>query len=66
MDTLQRLLHDKIASRASTLWIICWVLSGLLNLKFDGIIYFFYVCISPLFALVLVVRTITILKRKNS
>lgn len=59
------LINDRVMSIISSLWAICWILSMLLNLKFDGISYIFYVYITPVLALVLVIRTIIILMRKN-
>lgn len=66
MKTIESpLLRDRILTRTTSLWAICWILSMLLNLKFDGIAYIFYVYITPVLALVLVIRTIIILMRKN-
>ena len=59
------LLKDKVVAGISGTWLICWLLSGVLNLKFDGIICFFYMYISPLVVLILVIRILIILMRKN-
>lgn len=59
------LLKDKVLLRTSSLWMICWIISSLLNLRVAGLAYFFYVYISPIVALVLVIRIIVVLIRKN-
>lgn len=59
------LLKDKVLLRTSSLWMICWIISSLLNLRVDSIAYFFYVYISPIVALVLVIRIIVVLIRRN-
>lgn len=65
METFYLLLKDKLLNRVTSLWAICFALFLCLDLVVDHAAYFFFVYISPLLALVLVVRTVVVLLRKK-